>query len=278
MKTKNLKFRDEMKAGIIFIVLIVVYSTNGICIPQNAEHPAQSDTIKHTGSGLDELYKQSNEKVISLESADNMLKGARSISLNDLNDEQGDKLMKVYRSVSEAYAANFRFKPAYLVYDEYISLKNTFVERKKSQRLQKIDVETNQMKDDNILKISANEGQITGLQSDNESLLSAKANVYRTIWIVVIIVAFLSGAIIWFINHKYVKAKQHLTNNRNRMMEVALTSSLGEFSANNGNGSSNNSTIEQLKSDLSKMSDALTSQNKVTKEISSLLLRRFWQR
>ncbi len=282
----------KKKAGIILVALMVVCSAWGKTlnsasyiseysdklIAQNTEHEAQNtkqetqqDSLHST---LDNLYKQSGEKLITLEMADKMLKDARGISLNDLNDEQGDKLMKIYRTIADAYAANFRFKPAYLVSDEYISLKDTFLERKKTQRLEKIDIETKQLKDDNILKISANEGEIGSLQNENESLSTAKQNVYRTIWIVVLIVAFFSGALIWVITHRYNKAKQHLDDNRKRMMAVAFTSSVGEFSQGNdkGNGNSYLIGIEQLKGNLSTFSDKLPSQNKVSKEMASLLL------
>ena len=84
---------------------------------------AQTDSLNHPSVSMDDLYSRSEQKVIPLEKADELLRGARSFSLNDLNDEQGDKLMKVYKSIADAYAANFRFKPAYLVYDEYIGIK-----------------------------------------------------------------------------------------------------------------------------------------------------------
>src|SRR4051812_32518997 len=76
---------------------------------------AQADQSATSAPSLEEIFEHTHDKLIPLETADNMLKGARSVSLNDLNDEQADKLMKVYRTIAEAYAANFRFKPAYLV-------------------------------------------------------------------------------------------------------------------------------------------------------------------
>src|SRR5262245_4413837 len=57
---------------------------------------------------LDELYAKTNSKIVAMEVADDMLKQVRRISLADLNDEQGDKLMKVYRAVSAVYADNVR--------------------------------------------------------------------------------------------------------------------------------------------------------------------------
>src|SRR4051812_8827086 len=59
---------------------------------------------------LDELAAKAGSKMIPLETADAMLRDIRSMSLNNLNDEQADKLMKVYRSISNSYAENFRFK------------------------------------------------------------------------------------------------------------------------------------------------------------------------
>src|ERR1051325_4234059 len=96
----NLKNRFEMKAGIIFILLLLAYSTMSVCLAQVADAAMQNDSAHGGGNLLEELYRQSNEKVIAPETADNMLKGARSMSLSALSDEQGNKLMRIYRSVS----------------------------------------------------------------------------------------------------------------------------------------------------------------------------------
>lgn len=282
----------KVKTGIILFVLTGVFQTQGMnrgsvsdnadpgskLIAQNTEKETQKDFRQ---AKLDELNQKCNEKVTTLEMADKMLSDARSISLIEkpdgqggLNDEQGDILLKAYRKIADIYATNYRFKPAYIVYDEYINLKNSFLEIKKSRRLERIQMETNQLKNENKLKLSANEEQLTDLQSKNESLLAAKRNVYRTIWIVVLIVAFCSGAFIRFINHKYNKAKEDIAKNRNRMMQVAFISAIGEFGHETGKDNSNSyfSNLEQLKTDVFKFCDSVLSlQNKDADRLKSLL-------
>lgn len=281
----------KIKAEIILFVFVCVLQTKGVSmsadfsnsdnsnklIVQNTEQEVQKDAPQ---SKLDELNQKCNEKVITLEMADNMLSDARSISLigkpderqGGLNDEQGEMLLKVYRKIANIYADNYRFKPAYLVYDEYIKLKNSFLEIKKSRRLETIQMETNQLKNENNLKISANEGQLTDLQNTNESLLAAKQNVYRTIWIIVLLVAFGSGAFIWIINHKFIKAKEEINKNRNRMMEVAFISTIGEFGQESGNSNFYFNNLEQLKADVFKLCDSgLSPQSKSAQHLKSLL-------
>lgn len=195
-----------------------------ILVPAPPVHGEEALTL------LDELYAKTNEKIVAMEVADELLKQVRRISLGELSDEQADKMMKVYKTVSSVYADNARFKSAYLVFNEYIGLKDALLMRRRKQRIEKVEIETSKLKDDYTLNISANDDEITTLRNENDSLLSAKQNVYRTIWIVVILVAFFSGAVIWYINSKYTKAKQLLAANHKRMMDVVFTSSIGEFS------------------------------------------------
>ena len=214
---------------------------------------------------LDAALKVAKAMYPQVDSLDRVTSRLHYFDTNAPSHDQQEKLMEIYKAISNGYAVNSHYKTGYEAFSKYLSIKEKKLAAEKDAAIAKEKAQYDQKDKNDAAEVSTLEEQVKQLDGDTNGLIT-KRSLFKKIFSVII--AFLSLLFAYSLFRSGVKMKD-LRNetqaDRDKVMHNHRIALIGSFS--DGLNATITRNFAKLKQELSGLLNHLTTDSDKIKKL-----------
>lgn len=184
------------------------------------------ETKSQTAEELQQINTGAKVIYVKAESLDQLMIRLRPFE-NNLPAGQESLMMDTYRTIANGYAVNNHFKQAYEVYKRYLSFKENYYLKIKSDAIQSAQASIHTRKDADEKLVMDLQNQVSQLQIENDQLISKRSNFKKYFSAGLIALSALFASLLVGSGIKLNSIRVKLKQSRERMKEIHRIAALG---------------------------------------------------
>jgi|GEM_PF-6012760 len=178
---------------------------------------------------LQQLLGEVKNPYMKIDEIDAVVRNLKRIPANGLDTAQQKILFESYRLAAERYAGNNHFKQAYMLYDEYLGIKEKALAAEKAKLISATVSGNNEKQQHTIDAVKTLKAELDILEKNENQLQARSNNFIRNISLLVILLAVIFVLLFLRISWKLRKVKESLQENRTQLMGMEKAALIGRL-------------------------------------------------